>query len=188
MFNDRGQGNWGWNQEWRNFARGWGGSWQRRGRVFERGDLKYVILDLIKEQPRHGYDIIRELEGRFGGFYTPSAGAVYPVLQMLEDMGAVTAAEQDGRKVYTITEEGQRILAERSDTVGAIHDRVRDWFHGQSGAEFREVMHEAGELVSVLSRDGRRLWNDPVRLRRVRDLLARTRDELRDILREESSV
>ncbi len=189
MFNDRrGPGGWGWGPNWRD----WGQRWQQRGRIFERGDLKYVILDLIKDQPRHGYDIIRELEGRFGGFYTPSAGAVYPVLQMLEDMGAVTSSEQDGRKVYTITDEGRRILAERSDTVDAIHDRVRDWFHSQSGAEVREVMREVAELGATLAwiggREGRRLWNDPIRLRRIRDLLARTRDELRDILREESSV
>ncbi len=192
MFNDRGPGGRNWGQDWRNWGRGWSNMWQRRGRVFERGDLKYVILELIKEQPRHGYDIIRELEERFGGFYTPSAGAVYPVLQMLEDMGAVTASEQDGRKVYTITDEGRRILAERSDTVDAIAGRVRDWFHSQNGAEFRDVMREAAELGATLAwvggREGRRLWNDPVRLRRIRDLLARTRDELRDILREENSV
>ena len=59
----------------------------RRSRFFERGDLKYVILDLLTDKPRHGYEIIRELEDRFHGFYTPSAGKVYPTLQLLEDMG-----------------------------------------------------------------------------------------------------
>src|SRR6266581_6856385 len=117
MFHDRtGQRNWDWEKGFRRWGREWGRAWERRERVFGRGDLKYVILDLLKDQPRHGYDIIRELEGRFHGFYTPSAGAVYPVLQLLEDMGAVTVVEQEGRKVYTITDEGRRILTERQDT------------------------------------------------------------------------
>src|SRR6478672_6306983 len=126
MFNERSGPAWNWNQDWGHWGRKWGRAWERRERVFGRGDLKYVILDLLQEQPRHGYDVIRELENRFGGFYTPSAGAVYPVLQLLGDMGAVTASEQDGRKVYTITDEGRRILSERQDTVDAIAGRMRD--------------------------------------------------------------
>jgi DNA-binding PadR family transcriptional regulator len=193
MFHDRsGQKGWDWERGFRRWGREWGHAWERRERVFGRGDLKYVILDLLREQPRHGYDIIRELEGRFGGFYTPSAGAVYPILQLLEDMGAVTLAEQDGRKVYTITDEGLRILAERKDTVDAIAGRVKTWFQGESASEVKEVLHEMGELGSslaaVIGRDHWRALNDPAKLRRVRDLLARTRDELRDILREESNV
>jgi len=77
-----------------------------RGQVFERGDLKYVILELVAEKPRHGYDVIQALEERFGGLYAPSPGAVYPTLQMLEDMGCVTVTERDGKKVYQITDEG----------------------------------------------------------------------------------
>ncbi|HTE86212.1 MAG TPA: PadR family transcriptional regulator [Dehalococcoidia bacterium] len=193
MFHERsGQRGWDWERKWQRWASGWGRAWERRERVFGRGDLKYVILDLLREQPRHGYDIIRELEGRFSGFYTPSAGAVYPILQLLEDMGAVTVVEQDGRKVYTITDEGRRILAERQDTVDAIAGRVRNWFHGESSAEVKEVMREMAELVSsvaaLVGGHGKELWNDPAKLRRIRDLLARTRDQLRDIVREAPTV
>src|SRR5580693_8739637 len=60
---------------------------------FERGDLKLVILDLLKEKPRHGYDIIQELEKRFHGFYSPSPGSVYPILQLLEDQDLVTSEQ-----------------------------------------------------------------------------------------------
>src|ERR687894_127278 len=70
----------------------------RPPRVFERGDLKYVILRLLDEKPRHGYDIIKELEERFGGAYTPSAGSVYPTLTMLEDLGYARARAEDGGK------------------------------------------------------------------------------------------
>ena len=75
----------------------------RRGAQFGRGDLKYVILDLISEKPRHGYDIIRALEEYSHGFYAPSPGVVYPTLQLLEEMGQATVEQRDGKKVYTIT-------------------------------------------------------------------------------------
>ena len=64
----------------------------RRGRVFEKGDLKYLILDLLKDEPSHGYELIRALEERFRGFYSPSPGSVYPTLQLLEDLAAAPAA------------------------------------------------------------------------------------------------
>jgi DNA-binding PadR family transcriptional regulator len=77
------------------------------GRLFEKGDLKYVVLQLLSERAAHGYEVIKALEERFGGMYTPSAGAVYPTLQMLEDMGYVTSEQQDGKRVYSITDEGR---------------------------------------------------------------------------------
>jgi DNA-binding PadR family transcriptional regulator len=77
-------------------------------RLFEKGDLKYIILNHVKDKPSHGYEIIRAMEDSFHGFYTPSAGSVYPTLQMLEDMGYVKSSERDGKKVYTITE-GQEV-------------------------------------------------------------------------------
>ena len=82
------------------------GRWQES--PFQKGDLKYVILDLIKEKPRYGYEIIRDLEERSHGFYTPSPGVIYPTLQMLEETGYTSSAEQDGKRVYTITEEGRQ--------------------------------------------------------------------------------
>lgn len=84
----------------------------RRGpRMFGRGALKYALLDLLQERPKHGYEMMRELEDRTGGFYAPSAGAIYPTLQLLQDRGWVTAQEVDGRKVYAMTESGTSELA-----------------------------------------------------------------------------
>jgi DNA-binding PadR family transcriptional regulator len=83
--------------------------------MFGRGDLKYALLDLLQERPKHGYEMIKELESRAGGFYTPSAGAVYPTLQMLEDRGWVTAETTEGKKVYAITDAGRQALTERHD-------------------------------------------------------------------------
>jgi DNA-binding PadR family transcriptional regulator len=189
MWNDRWT-QWGrdFERDWRRLSHDWNQGWGRRGRVFGRGDLKYVILSLLKEQPRHGYDIIRELESRFSGMYAPSPGTVYPTLQLLEDMGAVTSQEQEGRKVYTITDEGRRILEEHGDLLDGIAGRLRDWMRGEGSAELRDVMREMAGLIEMTAREARHVWNDPVKLRRIRDLVARTREELRSILREESTT
>lgn len=81
-------------------------------RMFERGYLKYALLELLKERPKHGYEMMKELEARMGGFYAPSAGAVYPTLQLLEDRGWVTSEPVEGKKVYKITDEGAKALEE----------------------------------------------------------------------------
>ena len=87
------------------------GPWRGpRGSYYGRGNVKFAILDLLREQPRHGYDIIREMEQRSGGAYSPSPGVIYPTLQALEDQDFVTSLEQDGKKVYSITEGGLAYL------------------------------------------------------------------------------
>ena len=101
-----------------------GGPW-RGGRMFEQGGLKFVILRLLDEKPRHGYEIIKELEERSGGRYTPSPGTVYPTLTMLEDMGFASATvEEGGKKVYAITEAGRQHLAENKGAVDEVIDRL----------------------------------------------------------------
>src|SRR5262245_4261789 len=76
-----------------------------------RGDIKFHLLEILKDNPRHGYEIISELEKRSGG-YRPSPGSVYPTLQMLEEGGYLTSEQVEGKKVYTITEEGLKLLEE----------------------------------------------------------------------------
>src|SRR5438128_12113596 len=90
---------------------------QFRRQIFERGDLKYVILDQLKDKPPHGYELIKALEARFGGFYAPSPGDVYPTLQVVEDMGYVSCVEEAGRKFYRITAAGRTCLTERRAAV-----------------------------------------------------------------------
>lgn len=80
------------------------------GGYFGRGGVKFAILELLTERPRHGYDIMREMEERSGGAYSPSPGVIYPTLQALEDQDYVKSAEQDGKKVYSITESGLAYL------------------------------------------------------------------------------
>ena len=96
-----------------------------RRQMFESGEMKFVILRLIKEKPSHGYEIIKALEERMAGCYSPSSGTVYPTLQLLEDQGfARVRAEEDGKKTYEITDAGRAHLAENRDTVDSIFERV----------------------------------------------------------------
>lgn len=167
-------------------GRQWFGSDAPRQRRFQKGDLKYVILDLIAEKPRHGYEIIRALEERFGGLYTPSPGAVYPTLQLLEDLGYVTARSQYGKRVYAATDEGRRFLAEREDVVEDIRGRVGAWFDPDFRGEVHATMHELRDLARLLGRGARARRLDAERLRRVRDVLARARADLTAILEDDS--
>lgn len=115
----------------------------RMGRMFDQGDLKYVILQLLDEKPRHGYDIIKELEERSKGAYSPSPGTVYPTLTMLEEMGYARATEDGGKKVYEITAEGKKYLEENSSTVESIFERISEAvepFFSSSMVEVRQAM------------------------------------------------
>jgi DNA-binding PadR family transcriptional regulator len=97
-------------------------------RFFGAGDLRYVILQQIADQPSHGYEIIKSIQEQLGGMYTPSPGVVYPMLTMLEEMGHATVVPDGARKLYTITEEGSKSLAENKTAVEAIFakmDRAR---------------------------------------------------------------
>jgi DNA-binding PadR family transcriptional regulator len=92
--------------------------------VFGHGRLRLYLLSLLAERPRHGYDLIRELESRFRGRYAPSAGTVYPRLQRLEADGQITHAATGGRKVYSITEAGLEELLARANEVAAVRAAV----------------------------------------------------------------
>ncbi len=97
---------------------------RRSGRVFDHGELRYVVLALIAEQPRHGYEIIKAIEDRLAGTYSPSPGVIYPTLTMLEELGHATVAESDGKKLYAITEEGESYLSANRAPLDAALARI----------------------------------------------------------------
>ncbi len=155
-------------------------------RMFHKGDFKYLILDLLKIKPRHGYEVIRELEEQFHGFYSPSPGVVYPTLQYLEDTGHVTSKEQDGKKVYTITQEGLKFLEDREKTVNDIRNHMRHgWgpWSSELGTQFRDVMHEIRDLGRLIGQKSRGIDGD--KIRRIGDVLKNAYEEIEKILREE---
>ena len=158
-------------------GRGWGGG-RRRGQMFESGELRLVILKLLKEQPRHGYDIIKALEERMAGCYTPSAGSVYPTLQMLEDQGLVRGVETEGKKVYHITPDGERLLEERRTELDDIIDRVRETVKDFAGGSMGELNKAFGHVAKVTFKDAfRRGAGDPA-VKRVAEILRRTADDI----------
>lgn len=144
-----GHGGFGWGG-WSGWG-GWGGPGSGpsatgfRWRLFDRGDLKFVILRLLRDRPMHGYDVMRALEEESGGCYRASAGSVYPTLQLLEDQGFVRVEERDGKKVYTITDAGRAHLDENRDVVEEIFERV-------SGFARQFVRAETGDLTRSFAR------------------------------------
>jgi DNA-binding PadR family transcriptional regulator len=103
-----------------------GGGRRGGGRVLGHGDLKLLLLALIEQQSRHGYELIRTIEEMFHGHYSPSPGAVYPTLTMLEEMGYATVEnEQGGRKLYAITDAGRAFLEANRAAVDAMTERNR---------------------------------------------------------------
>jgi DNA-binding PadR family transcriptional regulator len=156
------------------------GHWRESS--FQKGDLKYVILDLIKDKPRHGYEIIRELEALSHGLYTPSPGSVYPTLQMLEEMGYASAAERDGKKIYTITEQGLEFLAERKDSAEEVRSQMKHKWDFKNIGRMIMIMKEYHALENLLGEGLRNL--DADKMQRIRQALINAYQEIESILAE----
>jgi DNA-binding PadR family transcriptional regulator len=155
---------------------------QRRASSLQKGDLKYVILDLIKDKPRHGYEIIRELEELSYGFYKPSPGVVYPTLQMLEDMGYASVLEQEGKKVYSITEEGNRFLAKQKETADGVRSHIKHKWSFKNIGRMAMVMKEYHALENLLGRGFRNM--DADKAERIREVLTKAGHDIEDILQQ----
>jgi len=149
---------------------------------FQRGAIKYLILECLKDKPSYGYEIIKELEERFMGLYVPSPGTIYPTLQMLEEMGFVTSKEQDGKRVFTITDEGKRFLEEHGRVEERIQDRLRDWGDPQVREEMMRTMHEIGRLADLLRSEARKV--DLPKLEKIRKILLQAYSEIENIFKE----
>jgi len=96
----------------------------RLARFLEHGDLRLLVLHLIAEKPRHGYEIIKAIEDLAGGAYAPSPGVVYPTLTLLEDLGQISAEAEGARKIFSVTEEGRKALAESQAVIENLLARI----------------------------------------------------------------
>jgi DNA-binding PadR family transcriptional regulator len=150
---------------------------------FERGDIKYVILDLLREKPSYGYEIIRALEERFGGLYTPSAGTIYPTLQMLEEMGYVTSSQSEGRKIHTITPAGIQFLEDQKNQVADVRERMRGmWDRKANSEDVHDMVDRLRDMLKTVKHNRRHITPD--KLRQVREVLERAQREIEDLLRD----
>ena len=122
----------------------------RGERVFDSGDLRFVILALIAEKPSHGYELIKAIEEKLGGGYTPSPGVVYPTLTLLEELGYVTVQAQDGgKKLYSITDAGTAFLAENQRIVDGLFARMNE-ARSRGGRFSPQIMRAMENLKTAL--------------------------------------
>lgn len=163
---------------WGHMARGGGfgrrvsgnGDNSRRSRVFDSGELRLVLLKLIEEAPRHGYDLIREIEERTGGAYAPSPGVIYPTLTLLGDMGLIEEAKSDGaKKQFAITGAGAADLAAKADEVTVLLNRLAEMGKQRAKTDGAPIRRAMGNLRTVLQN---RLVGDDVNADTLHDVAA----------------
>jgi DNA-binding PadR family transcriptional regulator len=141
----------------------------RSGRLFDHGELRLVVLALISEQPRHGYEIIKEIEDRVAGTYSPSPGVIYPTLTMLEELGQATVAESAGKKLYAITADGTAYLAANKAALDQALQRMQSVNTAHGGGPAPEIMRARENLKLALRlRESR----GPLTEQQVRDIAA----------------
>jgi DNA-binding PadR family transcriptional regulator len=125
-----------------------GGAWPWLGgmafgrRFFESGEVRLAILSLLGDGPKHGYQVMKDLEERSGGLYKASAGSIYPALQQLEDEDLIRSDQQNGKRVYSLTDAGRKELEKDPEAVRRIWERARKW------EEWGQYMHP--DAISVL--------------------------------------
>ena len=169
---------------------GGGGDMMRAGRMLAQGDLRLLALALIAEQPRHGYEIIKVLEDKTGGWYAPSPGIVYPTLTYLEEAGYVTVEASGAKKLYTVTADGRAYLESNRDFVDALLERLanvgeragrmrrsRDDEERRDGPRGSRLVRAAFEDLRELAAE--RLRADAAAETKVVEVLARAAAELR---------
>ena len=180
----------------RGFPFGPGGRGPAGPRFMGRGDLKYVLLGLLRERPMHGYEMMKQLEEQASGFYTPSAGAIYPTLQLLEDRGWVTSQTADGKKVYTITDAGRQELEtqnQRAEEFGRHGPfgwgghRGRNPFGPQAQPELAALRQEGMEVARLMMSSVMAAGGDPEKLAHLRSIIQATRNNLQEFLGQASS-
>jgi DNA-binding PadR family transcriptional regulator len=150
----------------------------RGGMRARRGDVRAAVLALLAERPMHGYEMIKELEERTGGAWTPSAGSIYPTLQMLEDEGLIRGEESDGKRRFALTETG---TAEQSEKAG--EQTPWDAVRADAAPEAIDLKDAMGKLNHAIAQVFHAA--DETQQKRVRELLDESRRKIYAILAEE---
>ena len=183
-----GSGRFGW---WVEDGAGCGPRGVSAGRKLGSSELQLLILALLEEQPRHGYDLIKELTERTGGFYAPSPGMVYPALTYLEELGHAAVEADGNKKLYRITDAGKAELDKNREAVRTMlaqferiarkMDRMRRFFAGEAVEEDdRSELRAAWYALRAIVRETR--GASPEAQQRVLDIVKRATDEIRAAL------
>ncbi|SPL92310.1 Transcriptional regulator, PadR family [[Actinomadura] parvosata subsp. kistnae] len=153
------------------------------GRFFGPGELRLAVLALIAEQPGHGYDVMNRLADRFNGTYEPSAGSIYPTLQLLEDEGLVRVEPADGRKVHHLTGEGRRVVAEQAEEIERLWSRAAS--RGEWGLfrepEAAEIIGPALRLVKAAVKTLAHAHGDPRVVERIQEVFVDARHRIEQL-------
>ncbi len=164
------------------FGRGFGREFgQGRERMFDAGEIRLVILRLLSSEPSYGYQLIKTMEARLGGGYTPSAGVVYPTLTMLEEEGLIAASETSGKKVYSVTEEGLKYLEANKERVGQLFERLEETGRGFRRGRSPELMKAFMDLRGAVTSKVWRRNATPEQIKKVAEAIhaaAKAIDEL----------
>lgn len=144
-------------------------------RVFDAGSLRLLVLGLIGEEPRHGYDIIKHIRARFHGAYAPSPGSIYPILKLLENTGLIGADASKGKRRYSIQPAGKAYLALRKQELDAINHRLDEAAAPIGDQSLGEAARDLGDSLYVKLRKGEL---GPARAEKLRAILLRARDEI----------
>jgi DNA-binding PadR family transcriptional regulator len=157
----------------------WGGfGGPRGGRPLGHGDLRLLLLALIGEKPRHGYDLIKAIEERFAGGYAPSPGAVYPTLTMLEEQDMIRAEASDGsKKLFAITPDGEAFLKANDAEVQGIFARIDLAATAFARHSAPDEVHEAWKTLKQAMNMRRTPWTDE-EVARIRTILAKAAQDI----------
>ncbi|MEM7662303.1 MAG: PadR family transcriptional regulator [Pseudomonadota bacterium] len=150
----------------------------RRRRPLDHGDLRLLILSLIAEQPRHGYDLITEIEHLTGGTYKPSPGVMYPALSVVEDLGFAKAKKEDGKRVFRITPEGEAEIEANAETLAKIEERLQalaDTEHEYDPIDVRAASRNLRYSVFKLVAND---WPDTSKYQDIVSILNRAREDI----------
>ena len=148
----------------------------------DRGVVRYLVLDAIDRQPRHGYEIIQAIEERSSGTYRPSPGVVYPTLQMLEELGHARVEEMQSRKVYAITTEGKQDLKAHSDEVADFYEDAGEGSWEDFADELRDLTRRVGKMFKSIGRAARRGRLTPSMMKRLRVVLDESIEKIESIV------
>ena len=161
-------------------GRGRGGPWREHGHGGgrrRRGDIRTAVLAALEDAPAHGYELIQRFEEKTAGAWRPSAGSIYPTLQLLEDEGLVRSYERDGKKVYELTDEGQAVATQRMTDAGGS-----PWASGQISRRYKEY-GDAMRQLALASRQAA-MTGDPEVMTKVNEVLADAKKRIYTLLAE----